>query len=119
MDVVRIALLQGDQRSRRAPGPFAHSVGIRYPPPQAKENRMPDATSHTLPIEEAVSEIATLLARGYQRHMREVTSQPIKTNDESSKDGLAIQPEQSVHAPGGQRPAPPPAAGESKQGEDT
>ncbi len=79
---------------------------------------MSDATSRTLPAEEAISEIANLLARGYQRHMREVASQPIKTNDESSADGLAIQPEQSVHAPGGQRTAPPPAAGESKQGED-
>jgi hypothetical protein len=118
VDVVRIALLQGDQRSRRASGPFAHSVGIHYPPPQAKENRMPDATSRTLPAEEAVSEIATLLARGYQRLLREEASQLIKTNNESSEDGLAIQPEQSVHALGGQRHAPPSATGESKQGED-
>ena len=80
---------------------------------------MSDATSRTLPAEEAVSEIATLLARGYQRLLREEASQVIKTNDESSEDGLAIQPEQSVHAPGGQRHAPPSATGESKQGEDT
>lgn len=119
MDVVRIALLQGDQRSRRAPGPFAHSVGIHILSPQAKENQMPDATSPTFPAEDAISEIATLLARGYQRLLREEASQLIKTNDESSADGLAIQPEQSVHAPGGQRHAPPSAAGESKQGEDT
>ena len=80
---------------------------------------MSDATSRTLPAEEAISEIATLLARGYQRLLREAASQLIKLNDESSADGLAIQPEQSVHAPGGQRHAPPSAAGESKQGEDT
>ncbi|MDQ7831390.1 MAG: hypothetical protein RDU30_06645 [Desulfovibrionaceae bacterium] len=79
---------------------------------------MSDATSRTLHVEEAVSEIATLLARGYQRLLREEASQLIKLNDESSADGLAIQPEQSVHAPGGQRHAPPSAAGESKQGED-
>ncbi len=79
---------------------------------------MPNPTSRTLPAEEAVSEIATLLARGYQRLLREKTSQLIKTNNESSADGLAIQPEQSVHAPGGQRNAPHSAAGESKQGED-
>lgn len=80
---------------------------------------MSDATSRTLPAEEAISEIATLLARGYQRLLREEASQLIKLNDESSADGLAIQPEQSVHAPGGQRHAPPSATGESKQGEDT
>ena len=80
---------------------------------------MSDATSRTLPAEEAISEIATLLARGYQRLLREEASQLIKLNDESSADGLALQPEQSVHAPGGQRHAPPSAAGESKQGEDT
>lgn len=79
---------------------------------------MPDTTSRTLPAEEAVSEIATLLARGYQRLLREESSQLIKTNEESSKDRLAIQPEQSVHAPGGQRHAPHSAVGESKQGED-
>lgn len=118
MDVVRIALLQGEQRSRRAPRPFAHSVGIHYPPPQATENWMPDTTSRTLPVKDAVSEIATLLARGYQRLLREEASQLIKWNTESSADGLAIQPEQSVHAPGGQRHAPPSATGESKQGED-
>lgn len=118
MDVVHIALLQGDQRSTRAPGPFAHSVGIHILSPQAKENQMPGATSRTFPAEDAVSEIATLLARGYQRLLREATSQPIKTNDESSADGLAIQPEQSVHAPGGQRHTPPSATGESKQGEN-
>ena len=88
------------------------------PPPQASENWMPDATSRTLPAEEAISEIVTLLARGYQRLLREEASQLIKLNDESSADGLAIQPEQSVHAPGGQRHAPPSATGESKQGED-
>jgi hypothetical protein len=79
---------------------------------------MSDATSRTLPAEEAISEIATLLARGYQRLLREEASQLIKTNDESSADGLAIQPEQSVHAPGGRRYAPPSAAGEYKQGAD-
>ncbi|MCB2189613.1 MAG: hypothetical protein KQJ78_24620 [Deltaproteobacteria bacterium] len=79
---------------------------------------MPDATTRTPPPKEAVSEIATLLARGYQRLLREEASQLIKTNDESSADGLAIQPEQSVHALGGQRHAPHSAAGESKQGED-
>ena len=118
MDVVRINLLQGDQRSPRAPGLFAHSVGIHILSPQAMENQMPNATSRTLPAEEAVSEIATLLARGYQRLLREEASQLIKTNDESSADGLAIQTEQSVHAPGGHRQALPAAAGESKQGED-
>ena len=79
---------------------------------------MTDATTHTLHIKEAVSEIATLLARGYQRLLREEASQLIKTNNESSADGLAIQPEQSVHAPGGERHAPPSAPGESKQGEN-
>lgn len=79
---------------------------------------MPNATSRTLPAEEAVSEIATLLARGYQRLLREEASQLIKTKDESSADGLAIQPEQSVHALGGQRHAPHSAAGVSKKGED-
>jgi hypothetical protein len=79
---------------------------------------MPHATSPTLPAEEAVSEITTLLARGYQRLLREEASQLIKTNDESSAEGLAIQPDQSVHVPGGRRNAQPSATGESKQGED-
>ncbi|MEA5087799.1 hypothetical protein [Solidesulfovibrio sp.] len=79
---------------------------------------MPDAIARTLPAEEAVSEIATLLARGYQRHLHEATSQSIKTNDESFEDGLAMQPDQSAHVPGGRRNALPSAAGESKQGVD-
>jgi hypothetical protein len=95
-------------------------VSARHPPPfaAAKENRMPDAIARTLPAEEAVSEIATLLARGYQRHLHEATSQSIKTNEESFEGGLAMQPDQSVHASGGRRNTPPSAPGESKQGVD-
>lgn len=79
---------------------------------------MPNTVIRTLHIEEVISEIASLLAGGYHRLLSEESSQLIKSNDESSADGLAIQPEQSVHAPDGQRRVPVFAVGESKQGEN-
>jgi len=112
-------LFQGEQRIQRASSRSRiHSASSTLLRPQAEENRMPNAIACTLSVEEAVSGIATLLARGYQRHLHEATSQSIKTNDESFEDGLAMQPDQSVHASGGRRNTLPSAVGEYKQGVD-